>query len=97
MNPDHGTPQSTGNIPVSRNGEGSRPEASGVISTEITSTNPKLQVKASRSGSLWDQAYLALGTKNKKLLDNYEKLLSRELASDCMRQLQFEPLISSSI
>lgn len=38
--------------------------------------------------SLWDRAYDALGTEDPKLVENYEKVLSRELSKTSVYQLQ---------
>lgn len=38
--------------------------------------------------SLWDRAYAALGTEDPKLVENYEKVLSRELSRTSVYQIQ---------
>lgn len=56
--------------------------------TSVPDHNPPKDGGLDTAQSLWDRAYAALGIDDPKLVENYEKVLSRELLKTSVYQLQ---------
>jgi len=56
--------------------------------TSVPGRNLPKDGRLDTAQSLWDRAYAALGTENPQLVENYEKVLSRELLKTSVYQLQ---------
>lgn len=56
--------------------------------TSVPDHNPPKDGGLDTAQSLWDRAYAALGMEDPELVENYEKVLSRELSKTSVYQLQ---------